>query len=128
MIKNRRVENVRLCLHTARRRSLGACLSKPQSCETENPGELSSQTSKRPGLEKICAWVESLCLEPRVNARTHRRMDVDFRRRDDPEEVVSEQERRLIVYFELEVLAPRRGMKGEDLSTRTKLRMALGRA
>lgn len=90
VIEKREIENVRLYLHTARRRSLGACLSMPQPCGTGNLGGRSSRISKIPGLEQICGGVESSCLKSRVKAHTRQRMDVDFRRRDDLGEVALE--------------------------------------
>jgi len=43
-----KVKNLRLYLYTAQKRSLGASLSVPRSCEIGNPCGKSSQTSKRP--------------------------------------------------------------------------------
>ena len=120
------IENIRLYWRTARKHSLGVCLSAPQSCETGNPYGKSFRTSKRPEQERICAGVRFLCGGPGVKARTHQRMGVDFPRKDGPAEVVSEQGRRLTVLFVFVAPVPQRGMKGEDWPTRAKLWTALG--
>ena len=48
MVGGRKVKDLRLYLHTAQKRSLGASLSVPRSCEIKNPCGKSSQTSKKP--------------------------------------------------------------------------------
>lgn len=58
VIEKREVENARLYLHTARKRSPGACLSMPRSCEIENLGGRSSRISKILGRGQICGGVE----------------------------------------------------------------------
>lgn len=121
-----KVENIRLCLYTAQKRSLEVCPSVPRSCETRNPDGKSFQTSKKPGPERICVGVKSSYVKPGVNVRTHRQMGVGFLRKGGLGEVVSGQERMLTVCFGLGVLFLRRGMKGGDWPTRTKLRMTLG--
>lgn len=54
-------------------------------------------------------------------------MGADSRHRDDLGEVALEQERELTACLGPELLAPGEGMKGEGLSTRMQLRVALGR-
>ena len=60
--------------------------------------------------------------------RTHQRMGVGSQRKGGLAEVVSGRGRRSRVWLGFEVLAPQRGMRGEDWPMRTKLRTVLCQA
>ena len=105
-----RAGNLRLCSHTARRRSPEACLSAPRSCGTGNPDERFFQTLKRAEPVQIYASVRSRYAIRKRCLPTRQQMDVDFLCKVGPGEVAYEQGQRQSVYCELGAPVPRRGM------------------
>lgn len=108
--KETKVGNLRLCWHTARRRSPEACPSAPRSCGTGNPDERFFQILKRSEPGRICASIRCRYAIRMHCSPTRQQMCEDFLHKGGPGEVAFEREQRPSVCSELAVPVPRRGM------------------